>query len=87
MRYDKDLFKVATKYKHIGEIQVYKPGDIFKKSSTVGYEGVEGLEFTMEDIGKLINVIDDMFYDISNQWENGMDIESFVGVVRDYFYK
>ena len=84
MEYNKDLFKVATKYKYIGDKEVYKPGMIFQKSSTVGYESIEGIEFTLQDAGKLFIVVDDMLYDICNQWENGMDIEHFIGVVRDY---
>lgn len=83
MRYDKVLFKVATKYKYIGDKEIHKPGQIFQKSSTLGYEDIEGIEFTLEEAGRLFIAVDDMLYDISNQWEDGMNIEDFIKEVRD----
>lgn len=80
-------YKVATKYKYFGDVKAYKPGDIFKKDSTVGYEDIEGIEFTLEDAGKLYIAIDNMFYAISNLWEDGMSIELFVKDLRRLMYQ
>lgn len=77
-----EKYKVALKYKHIGDKEVYGPGCVFKKNSTVEYEQVEGIEFTLDEVGELIVAVDNMFYDICNQWENGMNIEEFTKDVR-----
>lgn len=83
---NKDIYKVATRYKYVGDEEIYKPGYVFKKNSTVGYESIEGIEFTLEDAGKLFIAVDEMFMNIYNQWENGMNIEEFVRDLRNLMY-
>lgn len=71
-------YKIATKYKYVGDSEVVKPGDIFKKDSTIGYDSFEGEEVTLKQLGKLYIAVDKMMYDFSNQWENGMNPFEFL---------
>lgn len=76
-------YKIATRHKYIGDKEVIKPGDIFNKGSTVGYETIEGMEFTLEQLGQLYIAVDKMLYDFSNQWEEGMNPYEFLeGVIK-----
>lgn len=72
-----DIYKIATKYKYAGDLEVVKPGDIFRKDTTIGYDNFEGKEVTLKQLGKLYIAIDKMFYDFSNQWQDGMDPYDF----------
>lgn len=69
---EKTTYKIATKFKYIGKEEVAKPGDIFKKG-TFGYGMVEGEVVTLKNLGQLYIAVDSMFYDYSNQWEEGLD--------------
>ncbi|MDR7856045.1 hypothetical protein [Tissierella sp.] len=82
----KTNYKIATRFKYIGEKEVVKPGDVFKKDSTVGYESFEGDEVTLEDLGKLYVAVDKMLYDFSNQWEKGIDPYEFMKDVGDIMH-
>lgn len=81
-----EKYKVALKDKYVGDKKWYGCGDVFKKNSTVGYKGVEGIEFTLNEIGKLVVAVDKMFYDIDNHWEKGMNIEELVRDLRQIMY-
>lgn len=53
-------------------------------------EQIDRLKDKLDDTHKryreLYNAVDNMFYDICNQWEDGMDIEELVGDLRKVMY-
>lgn len=79
-------YKVSSKYVYSGDKQIIGLGDVFRKDATYDYEDIEGLEFTIKEAGQLFLAVDKLFYDICNQWEDGMDIEEFVGKLRKTIY-
>ncbi len=43
-------------------------------------------KITLKAFNNLYSTADKMFYDICNQWEDGADIEDFVGELRELMY-
>lgn len=81
-----ETLKIATKYKYLNGRCIVAPGDVFTKDSIIDYDSVEGNEVTLKDLAKIYIEVDNLFYNIANQWEDGCDLEYFMQDLRSAMY-